>query len=185
MILQPRSAQSDEPRISSNQLGEYIYASPKKKLSILRDQKYGNPFGAPYYSPALNGILRSFSSGSFSQHALVHQAEVILAQEAKTSYKVCRNNNNARAIMNFLEIGDATNPPAGTQRIVKQNALVPIDGVMISARPEIVTENQREGYIAFTKLRFSKSKVSADAQEIVGSLVLILFLDGRPQFAYL
>ncbi len=61
MILQISPVNTDQPRISSNQLGEFIFATVNRKREILKNQKFGSKFSAPYYAPALKGILRSFS----------------------------------------------------------------------------------------------------------------------------
>lgn len=178
MILQIEKSRADQPRISSNQLGEYIYATPKRKFRILENQKFGNKFCAPYYSPALQGIMHSFKNGTFVEENLDQSMEVIKASEAEKNYHIKKRENNVAAIKNFMEIGQCVNPPEGNHRIVSRNALVPLDGVIVSARPEIITENNRLGYAAFTKLRISKSKVSADAQEIV---LLVLLHYGQQQ----
>jgi len=178
MILHVPLAQEDQPRISSNQLGEYIYSSPLKKLRILQNHKFGNKFCAPYYSPALTGIMHSFKAGAFDSQILMQEADSIRAQTAEKPYHEKKKENNVRALSAFMQIGEVANPPPGEHRAIGRNALVPLDGVLISARPEIVTDNQSEGYTAFTKLRISKSKVSEDAQEIV---LLVLLHYGQQQ----
>jgi hypothetical protein len=178
MILQTESLQSNQPRISSNQLGEFIFATPKGKLRILHDQKFGNVFSAPYYDPAFRGIMRSFRDGAFSGDILTQQVDALSAVEAEKPYHVKKKENNVTPLENFIEIGEAANPPSGEHRTVTRNALVPLNGVMVSARPEIITENKSDGYAAFTKLRFSKSKASADTQEIV---LLVLLHYGQQQ----
>jgi hypothetical protein len=178
MILQIQNIHSDQPRISSNQLGEYIYSSPKGKLRILRNQKFGNVFCAPYYGSALRGILKSFKEGEFSQDILLDQMRCLSETEIKSLHHLRRLENNIDALKSFADLGGIVNAPEGTHRVITRNALVPIDGVVISARPEIITESKKEGYSAFTKLRISKSKVSADAQEIV---LLVLLHYGLQQ----
>ena len=178
MILRIGSIQDNQPRISSNQLGEYIFASPTQKRKILQNQKWGNKFCAPYYTPALSGIMHSFQGGVFSPDILIREVDTISSQEVEKTYHISKRNNNVLALKRFMEIGEAANPPKGNHRIVTRNARVLLDGVAISARPEIITEEKQEGYAAFTKLRISKSKVSADAQEIV---LLVLLHYGQQQ----
>ena len=69
--------------------------------------------------------------------------------------------NNALALRRLAEICDQANPPTGQHRLVVRNAQLVLDGVTISVLPEFVTENLARGYIAFTKFRFSKSKIAA------------------------
>src|SRR2546421_7361246 len=62
--------------------------------------------------------------------------------------------------------------------MIIRNAQLVLDGVTISVLPEFVTENLTYGYIAFTKFRFSKSKIAADVSEIV---LLLLHHYGQRQ----
>ena len=64
-MVQIASSLVQSPRISANQLGEFVYASEKKQLDILRDQKFGNINAAPYYTAALRAVRRSFVNGHF------------------------------------------------------------------------------------------------------------------------
>ncbi len=157
----------DAPRISANQLGEFVFASEKKRLAIVHDQKFGNINAAPYYSGALRGVRRSFINGQFCAVTLLNEARALDGQEANTARRAVKLANNSLALRRLAEICDQANPPAGEHRLVTQNAQLLLDGVSISVLPEFVTENLSRGYIAFTKLRFSKSKIAADVSEIV------------------
>jgi hypothetical protein len=46
-MVQLASFVSQTPRISANQLGEFVFASEMKRLAILQDQKFGNIAAAP------------------------------------------------------------------------------------------------------------------------------------------
>ena len=168
----------EPPRISANQLGEFIFASEKKRLSILHDQKFGNINAAPYYTSALAGMRRSFAQGHFSEAVLMKEARLLATREAKTPQRAQKWANNALALQCLSEIAEESDPPAGKHRMLQKNAQILLGGVKVSVYPEIVTENLDDGYIAFTKLRFSKNKVSADVSEIV---LLILHYYGRVQ----
>lgn len=157
----------EPPRISANQLGEFVFASEKRQLAILRDQKFGNINAAPYYHPALAAMRRSFVNGQFVDSELLRLASEIEKRDADTARKAKKLANNALALRCLVEIGGEREPAAGDHRTLSKNAQIFIDGVAISARPEYVTENLAQGFIAFTKLRFSKSKISADVSEIV------------------
>lgn len=177
-MVQLASSVAQSPRISANQLGEFVYASEKKRLSILHDQKFGNINKAPYYTAALRAIRRSFVNGQFSSTVLLDEARVLEEQEAKTPQGAAKITNNALALRRFAEICHRANPPAGQHRMIAQNAQLVIDGVTISVLPEFVTENLAHSYIAFTKLRFSKSKIAIDVSEIV---LLLLHYYGQQQ----
>jgi hypothetical protein len=166
------------PRISANQLGEFVFASEKKRLDIVHDQKFGNINAAPYYTAALGAVRRSFVNGQFSATALLYEARLLDEQDPKTPRAAVRLANNGLALRRLAEICDQANPPAGQHRMVIRNAQLVLDGVTISVLPEFVTENLAYGYIAFTKFRFSKSKIAADVSEIV---LLLLHHYGQRQ----
>ena len=177
-MVQIASSLVQSPRISANQLGEFLYASEKKRLDILHDQKFGNINAAPYYTSALRAVRRSFVNGQFSAAALLGEARILDEQDAKTPQRAVKLANNALALRRLAEISDQANPPTGQHRMITQNAQLIVDGVTISVLPEFVTENLEHGYIAFTKFRFSKSKIAADVSEIV---LLLLHYYGQRQ----
>jgi hypothetical protein len=166
-MVQIISSVAQSPRISANQLGEFVFASEKKRLSILHDQKFGNDSAAPYYSLALAAARRSFSDGHFSAPMLIHEAHLLDQRPAETPRQAKKWVNNALALRRLADVADASDPPPGQHRTVIRNAQFALDGVTISVVPEVVTENLSQGYIAFTKLRFSKSKIAPDVSEIV------------------
>lgn len=168
---QPQPFQ-DRPRISSNQLGEFVFASPAKKTGILRDQKNGNPFRAPYYQSAQNSVLGAFRSGQYDLRALRESAELLRSREATSRNQVTRFNNNAEMLRRFCEIAPDARPPAGMHSIIRRGAVIELDGVQVSVRPEISTVCAEERSFCYTKFRFSKSKVSEDESEIILLLLL-------------
>lgn len=177
-MIQLAPIELEPPRISANQLGEFIFASEKKRLSILHDQKFGNINAAPYYASALAGMRRSFAQGHFSESALMNEGRLLEGRHAETPRQAKKWANNAVALQSLAQIAAASDPPSGTHRMLRKNAQILLEGVKVSVYPEIVTENLDDGYIAFTKLRFSKNKISADVSEIV---LLILHYYGQTQ----
>lgn len=169
---------SDEPRLSSNQVAEYLCSSASRKRTILQNARHPNAICAPYYTDALRGVLRSLEGSAFSPSKLADEVERIQGLVPKSTHQMTKNTNNIQAIHSFAELKHLSAPPEGTHEILTRNALFRMEGVTISARPEIVTTNLKQGTVAYTKLRFSKSKVSADAQEIV---LLILLHYGQAQ----
>jgi hypothetical protein len=163
----------DKPTMSLNELSEFPFASAKRKLRILHDQKFGNPFRQQYYQRATSGILRSLENGEFSQYALNRTLDEIASIEPRNRQQLVKLENNALAVHRFIEIGPAVNPPPGKHYRIHRNAKFILDHVIVSARPEIETHDLINSDFAFTKLRFSKSKVSADAQEI--ALLALLY----------
>ena len=166
----------DTPRISANQLAEFVFSTPAKKLRIAQDQKFGNPFSSPYYHHALTALLRSFQNGRYTRSLLQTSITEISAIEPRSPNHESKLRNNTEMLRHFLAILSPATPPAGVHEIFYRNAYVVLDGVWISVRPEIVT--RQSDTFCYTKLRFSKSRVSADASEII---LLILLEFGRRQ----
>ena len=162
----------DRPRISSNQLGEFVFTSPAKKAGILRDQKNGNPFRAPYYQSAQNSVLGAFKGGQYDVRALRASADRLRSREAVSRNQVTRFNNNAEMLRRFCEIAPDARPPAGTHSIIRRGAVIELDEVLVSVRPEISTVCSGDRSFCYTKFRFSKSKVSEDESEIIWLLLL-------------
>lgn len=177
-MVQLAKGVSGLPRVSANQLGEFVYGSESKRISILHDNKFGNRVAAPYYGPALNGIRHAFSDGQFSVQTLLEEAALVEARIPKKPFELHKWPNNALALRRFAEISGACRLPPGQHRVVRQNARFILDGVTISVLPDFVTENLGSGFLTYTKLRFSKSKIAADVSEIV---LLLLHYYGQRQ----
>lgn len=168
----------DVPRISANQLGEFVYGTEKKRMSILQNCKFGNLAAAPYYASALSGVRQAFVNGRFSADRLIEAADALDIREATTPRQSDKWANNAVALRRMADFCAECDPPPGGHRIVTRNAQFLLNGVNVSVLPDFVTENLRHGYIAFTKLRFSKGKIAADVSEIV---LLLLHYYGQRQ----
>jgi hypothetical protein len=166
---------AEHPRISANQLGEFAFASPSEKSRILHDQKFGNNSAAPYYHSALSALLRSFEGGQYDLRNIAASRQAIEALTPETRQGLARRDNNAEMLKRFAEIEPLARPPGGAHQVVHQNASMLIGGVTVSVRPEIITQCP-DGLFCFTKLRFSKSKVSEDSSEVI---LLILMKYGQ------
>lgn len=166
------------PRVSANQLGEFAFATNSQKMAIVLNHKFGNTHSAPYYGLALNGVLRGFQAGRFDTASLLGLAAGLQDRPADSPNQAARFRNNAAMLLQFASIISKVTPPVGDHQIVRRNAIMPLDGVLISVRPEILTRLENSRDFSYTKLRFSKSKVSADSSEII---LLILLEYGRRQ----
>lgn len=166
------------PRVSANQLGEFAFATDRQKMAIVQNHKFGNPHCAPYYGLALNGLLRGFNAGRFNAEGLRAEAANLQQRPAQSQNQAARFQNNAAMLLQFSTIIPQATPPTGDHQIVRRNAIMPLDGVLISVRPEILTILEGSRDFCYTKLRFSKSKASADSSEII---LLLLLEYGRRQ----
>ena len=166
------------PRVSANQLGEFAFGTQRQKMAIVYNHKFGNPHCAPYYQLALNGVLRSFHNGHYDTVCLRNEALNLQQRPPQSPNQAARLRNNATMLLQFASITPQTTPPSGQHQVVRRNAFMPLDGVVISVRPEILTRLHNSRDFSYTKLRFSKSAASADASELI---LLVLLEYGNRQ----
>ena len=175
-------APSDRPRISANQLGEFAFASEARRRTILRGHKFPRARTTKAivsrYSPAQFAILRSLDGSRFDLARLEWEKLALKPKKPDDKRSVSRCQDNRAAIQSFLEISEQASLPTGEHFKIRKNSHLLIDGVVISARPEVITEDHQAGRVAFTKFRFSKSKASFDESEII-LLTLLKFGEDR------
>lgn len=162
----------DQPHISGNQLGEFPFASTSRRLQMLTDQKFGNAIRAPYYHSATCTVLRSFCDGEFNQAVIATEMARLRGLPARNRYHAAKLNGNVQMLQRFLELTTPTVPATGEHTVIRRNAKLVLDDVVISVRPEITTRHPKTGLFSLTKFRFSKSKVSADSSEVILLLLL-------------
>lgn len=175
MILTvPSSLQT--PKISLNSLGEFPFVSLRQKIEILTDQRFGNDIKAPYYHSASSAVLRAFDGTTFDHATIQATIERLRLIAPRSDQHAAKLENNVQMLERFLKLRDGVVPAMGSHGVVRRNAHLVLDGVTISVRPEFITRDPASGLFSLTKLRFSKSKVSADASEII---LLVLFKYGQ------
>lgn len=162
----------ERPRISANQLGEFPFATPAAKIRMLTDQKFGNEHRAPYYHSASCAILRAFDDGEFDNDVIRAEIAKQRAIQARNKQHAAKLENNAVMLERFLSIDATLVPQAGEHLKVRRSALLELDDVTISVRPEIVTRDASGGFFSLTKFRLSQSRVSGDSSEIILLLLL-------------
>lgn len=162
----------DQPHISGNQLGEFPFVSLSRKTQILTDQKFGNAIRAPYYHAATCTVLRSIREGVVDREVIEAELARLRGLPARNRCQATKLTSNAEMLQRFLELTVQAVPDAGEHTIVRKNAKLVFDDVVVSVRPEVITRHPESGLFSLTKFRFSKSKVSADSSEIILLLLL-------------
>jgi hypothetical protein len=162
---------TSQPRISANELGNFVFSSLAEKRRILQSQKIQKPVIVGRYQSAYSAILRCFQDGVFSETALAEELESLKAKPAQTKYQASVRRANITALRRFLTICEKAAPPLGEHEIIRRNALFEFEGVKISVRPDIMTQNSSGKFFTYSKLRLSRHKYSLDASEIVLLLI--------------
>jgi hypothetical protein len=166
------SSSIERPRISANQLGEYPFATPAAKIRMLTDQKFGNEHRAPYYHSASCAILRAFDGGEFDHGVIRAEIAKLRSTQARSKQHAAKLENNAVMLERFLLIDATLLPQTGEHLKIRRSAVLELDDVTISVRPEIITRNASAGFFSLTKFRLSQSRVSGDSSEIILLLLL-------------
>jgi hypothetical protein len=148
------------PRISLNKLGEYLTATPARRRTIIRDQKYPPTFQVMRYSEAERAIIDYFTEGR-REDGLLASIGRLSAQERKTEFDAQRVELCLDALHGFLETVDDLGLEGAT--LVQGEAeppLLEVAGVALSVRPEIIVrtpEGEGDSRLGLVKLYFSKT----------------------------
>ncbi|WP_214073901.1 hypothetical protein [Mucilaginibacter sp. dw_454] len=132
---------NETPRISVNKLGEYIYATPGRKRSILMDAKFPSTFITARYSPVQNAAIKYFSA-SQKDIEIFDRVRQLLSQKTITNEK-----QKDRIILCIEALNKLTGCITGKLVPYIENpaikgyadcSSIDVNGVTISLRPEIL-----------------------------------------------
>ena len=163
-----------EPRISANKLGEYLFARPGRRRTIIKEQKFPPTFMAARYKPAREAILDSLAgNSSFDDLALT--AEQLLREPAASDYRAEQAQCCADAIHDFLDLAPDLELEGLTVERQNDRTKLTVAGVQISVYPDLILRGQNrrgEPIVGALKLHFSKNhKHSDQAAEYVATLL--------------
>lgn len=151
-----------EPRISLNQLTEYLTATPAQRKHIIEQQKHPNDFQVIYYHEAQDAIQRFVAEGMSNEELLVSAVDDLYSRSWANQYQKTRNVSNAEAIVSFLEFYEnlslADLQPAAAPDDQPKLRVGRLD---ISIRPEILLRGDNNRYgatVGAIKLYFGKLK---------------------------
>lgn len=177
----PKYRLNCDPRISANQLAEYVLASPTRRQAILRNAKYAPTFLVIRYSAAREAICRYLTDDARPIGPLL-TAENTLMQLAASGGSSFQQNDaalSAEAIKAFRSMSIQNQIPhvtfaANTQPLPK----LTISGVDVSIRLDLVARDNGKGLVGGAILQTSKAVASKswrdDHSKVVASLVWML-----------
>lgn len=148
------------PRISINKLGEYLTATPARRKSIIKDQKYPSVFITSKYDDATESIVRFFVRDALNPEGLHRAVSVLSSRPTRSDPEAADLKNNILALQRLIKTAD-TLPFAGlTFRAAKQQgALLTIGKVAVSIRPELeIVAPQRGGGTKYGLLKLYLGK---------------------------
>ena len=178
----PKYRLNPEPRISANQLAEYVLASPTRRQAILRNAKYAPTFLVIRYAAAREGIGRFLADDGRSPQPLITAQNELLQTAQDSSLSSFAQNDaalSAEAIKAFRAIPVAQKIPYATftrnpDTLPKMN----ISGVEVSIRLDLIARDQGKGLIGGAIMQTSKAVASKswrdEHSKLVASLVWML-----------
>lgn len=175
---QPKYRYNEEPRISANQLAEYVLASPTRRQSILRNAKFSPTFLVIRYSAAKDAICRYLSHDTRNITSLVN-AETEQMQAAEGPGTNFQKNDallSAEAIRAFRSISFSNKVPYATFTLNNQKIpMLPINGVKVSVRLDLIARHNAKGTVGGAIIQTSKAVASKswrkEHSKVVGALI--------------
>lgn len=164
------------PRISINKLGEYLVATPGRRRTIIAAQKRPSDFIVIRYREAVEAITAFLELGAQDEALIIRAIQQLESKQVTSDFQDQDRDLSIQALESFLDITDAICVQGAT--IARGEPAPPqliIEGVNVSARPEIVlTAQDRSGNsaVGVIKLYLSKSfPLTTDAGEYIGALL--------------
>lgn len=155
---------TQQPSISINKLGEFVYGSEAKKRSILKTIKYPSTFINARYTSPKNAVIHFMIDNNHDLTILQSKRTQIDHSVADTNWK--RNNKQCclQAIDDLLICANTILTPYLQYRaqrgLPKEYATKVIDGVSVHLNPDILLlDRSGKSVIGAIKLIFSKSRV--------------------------
>lgn len=163
------------PRISLNKLGEYLVAKPRRRHSIIKDQKKPKDFIVARYTDAIRAIQAYVTDGAQESDQIKRAARSLTSTSHESKWKQETADLCAKALLAFMSIADEV-PTNGFGSIRGEDSQerINIAGTEVSVRPEIFLVDPDAGnqIVGAIKLYISKSHpLSDDSAAFIGSVL--------------
>jgi hypothetical protein len=146
-----------DPRISLNQLTEYLVATPARKRTILRQQKYPSAYQTIYYQEAQDTIQRFITEDLSNEEILLSAIDDICSRSFTGSYEKNKNASNAEALESFYDFYKNINLLNFRPLVAPDDQpKILVGNVNLSVRPEILLSDGEGKVAGAIKLYFSK-----------------------------
>lgn len=150
----------EEPRISINKLAEYLTCTPRKRNTIVKEQKRPPTFKAYYYQPSHDAIVNFLSSRGSHYSIITDAMDELKKTPIENDYQEHRVSTNLEALKIFsTTFSDALDLEGKT---IKKGEFDPpklvVEDVDVSVRPELITyRNDTTQKVGAIKLYFKKN----------------------------
>lgn len=152
---------SHTPRVSINPLIEFMSASDRRKLSIVKNQKTPSTIRVAPYSIA-RAAIRNFVKEDFDYHRLIAAIEKLQKRDQSTQWRRQDTSNSINALRHFMDM----NFPTQLSRIKCTFAKSVIkdcymNDVLITISPDLIMKWEIDGikYVGAVKFRLSQKPI--------------------------
>ncbi len=180
-LAKPKYRVNPSPRISANQLAEYVLASPTRRQSILRNAKYSPTFLVIRYAAAKEAICKYLADDARPAATLINaeNEQLQISQNEGSSFAQNDAALSAEAIKAFRAMGFQNKMPYTLFTTNSQNLpKLEISGVEVSIRLDLIARENAKGLVGGAILQTSKAVASKswreDHSKVVASLVWMI-----------
>lgn len=162
-----------DPRLSANQLSEYLTASPTRRKSIIRDAQFPKTVLVARYDGARDGICRFLADGTRPQRILAEAVGALNARHGEagaTDWIKDDTRLSVAALQAFQKIyGQLALAKIDCRRVVKRVSPLKIADVEISVQLDLTThrlgKNGGADTVGGVVMLFSKTETSSKSRE--------------------
>lgn len=149
----------EEAKISINPLCEFVFASKRRKASIVRNQKKPSTFKVARYKTAKNRMAKFIRNG-FSYDEILSGIKDLQAKTCITEFQKNDRKTSIEALRLFLDLQfpkDFDKLKCSFHAVTQKDVVV--DGVSITISPDLVLRWEKDGqkYISGIKFHISKT----------------------------
>lgn len=163
-----------EPRISVNNLAEYITATPTRRKKILQESKFPKEYIITRYKEARE-LSKKYISGIITTSDVreeIKRFEKEAAQFAKTQgaeFKFQDSSNSAESLRQLLKTPIPKFKNADISLNDEKKKYLTIKGVLVSVNPDLILKyDDALTYVGAIKLNITKStKLTSEGQKMV------------------
>lgn len=164
--------------ISLNPLAEFVFASDRRKDSIIRQQKRPVEFIIARYATARARMKRFFKEG-FSKEEIVKGIEVLQGRMPHTDFQKNDRRNSIEALRTFLMLqfpNDFQNLKCSFT--TERNKHMLVNRVRVRVAPDLILRGTKDGqpFIGGIKFHISKSQQFDREEALLAAAALKLFL---------
>src|SRR5581483_7868109 len=111
-----------QPRISANELGNFVFSTNAAKRRILRSQKFPKALVVGRYRPVSTAILRCLKEGGFSEKDLMAELVKLEGRIVANERQASAREGNIRMLKRFIPLAEKASPPEGDHTVLWRNA---------------------------------------------------------------